>query len=316
MQLKTAFIIIPFLCWHVGVLSQSVQLKNYIAEITGIIKNNSLVAREIDWLKYEKDIAILSKNLNSVDSCKPVHDFIIKTLRKNGDKHSFFIYKSVVKDLNNKSSKAPQSQAQLLNAHIGYIKVPEMMSFNAQVNNAFRDTIQQLIRTLDTQNYVIGWIVDLRHNTGGNMWPMLAGLNPLIKDGVAGYWVSPIGRKDKWFSSGRGMMGTGEFYKIKKLSSPIAVLIDSFTASSGEMTAISFLSLPNVKTFGQPSAGYTTANSTYPLLNGNILQLATSYAADRKGKVYKDKIIPDVLTDTTNPTHDYTIEAAKKWLSR
>ena len=99
------------------------------------------------------------------------------------------------------------------------------------------------------------------------------------------------------------------------MSSPIAVLINSFTATSGEMTAISFLGLPNVKTFGQPSAGYTTANFTYTLSNGTVLQLATSYAADRKRKVYKGKIIPDFLIKENTITDDDVLEAAKKWIA-
>ncbi|OQP57184.1 hypothetical protein A3860_11515 [Niastella vici] len=302
------------LCWwHLGAFSQSAAVTKYITEITSIIKNNSIVARQIDWAKYEKDVTDLSMNITTIDSCKPVLNYIVKTLRTNGDKHSFFIDKPGVEKLNTGSVQPKPVHAQLFDEHTGYIKIPAFMSFNEQMNNAYRDTIQQLIKKLDLENDITAWIVDLRGNTGGNMWPMLAGLNALIKDGVAGYWVSSKKKKLKWYSYGRGMMGTGKFYKIKKLASPIAVLIDSFTASSGEMTAISFLGLPNVKTFGQPSAGYTTANFTFTLSNGTILQLATSYAADRKKKVYKDKIIPNVLVKDDTITADDTLEMAKKW---
>jgi carboxyl-terminal processing protease len=306
---------ILFSCWHIAVVAQSAQVTSYINEITGIIKNNSLVARQIDWARYDKEVSELSRNITDVDSCRPVLDYITNTLRENGDKHSFFIYKSGLEKLNNGAFQPKQPQARFYDLHTGYIQVPAIMSFNARVNNAYRDTIQQLIKKLDTENDITAWIVDLRGNTGGNMWPMLAGLNALIKDGVAGYWVSLKNKKTKWYSYGRGMMGTGKFYKVKKMSSPIAVLIDSFTASSGEMTAISFLGLPNVKTFGQPSAGYTTANYTYTLSNGSIFQLATSYAADRKRKVYKDKIIPDLLIKENTITADDVLEAAKKWIA-
>jgi len=33
---------------------------------------------------------------------------------------------------------------------------------------------------------LIGWIVDLRGNGGGNMWPMLAGVGPVLGEGVVG----------------------------------------------------------------------------------------------------------------------------------
>jgi len=92
-------------------------------------------------------------------------------------------------------------------------------------------------------------------------------------------------------------------------------LIDSKTASSGEMTAISFIGLPNVKVFGQPSAGYVTANATIHLSDGTQLNLATSNVADRTHKIYSDKIIPDVIVNIqTDSTIDETLGASKKWL--
>ena len=39
-----------------------------------------------------------------------------------------------------------------------------------------------------------GWVVDLRDNTGGNMWPMLAAIAALLPDGVLGYFVLRDGR--------------------------------------------------------------------------------------------------------------------------
>jgi len=314
--MKKYCIAILLCCLHIGAFTQSTEVKNYINEITSIIKSNSLVAGQINWTEYEKDVSELSKNINSIDSCKPVLNYIIKTLKKNGDKHSFFIPKVSVEKLTNNPPQPKYAEGQLLNAHTGYIKVPGIRSFNQQMNNAFRDTIQQLIKKLDTENEITAWVVDLRHNTGGNMWPMVAGLNALIKDGIAGYWVNAKNKKLKWYSYGQGFMGKGKFYKVKTMSAPIAVLIDSFTASSGEMTAISFIGLRNIKTFGQPSAGYTTANGTYRLSNGTILQLANSYAADRKKNIYKERIYPDVHIKENSKTADDTMAAALEWVTK
>ncbi|MGZ4012264.1 MAG: S41 family peptidase, partial [Flavisolibacter sp.] len=146
---------------------------------------------------------------------------------------------------------------------------------------------------------------------GGNMWPMIDGLNALIKDGIIGYFVFPKSKKKiPWISR-----NTANNYKLKNTNIRIAVLIDSLTASSGEMTAISFIGLSNVRVFGVPSAGYTTANKTYELSDGTLLLLAASYAADRTKKLYLGKILPDVtIEDNPNTTADETVEAAKKWL--
>jgi carboxyl-terminal processing protease len=314
--MKKNCIAILLCCLHMGVLAQSAEVTNYITEITTIIKNNSLVTAKIDWAEYEKEIAELSRNMNSIDSCKPVLRYIIKTLKQNGDHHSFFIEKAGVTKLTKGLYQPKVVEARLLNPNTGYIKVPPLRSFNDQLNRTFRDTIQQLIKKLDTENEITAWVVDLRGNTGGNMWPMVAGLNALIKDGIAGYWVRTNNKKDKWYSNGRSMIGTGKFYKIKRLSAPIAVLIDSSTASSGEMTAISFIGLRNVKTFGQPSAGYTTSNGTYRLSSGVILQLANAYAADRKKHIYKERIYPKVYIKENTKTADDTVEAALEWVTK
>ena len=95
-------LIVILLCWlHIGAFAQSAEVTKYITEITTIIKDNSIVTGQINWTEYEKDVSELSKNIYSIDSCKPVFSYIINTLKKNGDHHSFFIVKSGVEKLSN-----------------------------------------------------------------------------------------------------------------------------------------------------------------------------------------------------------------------
>ncbi len=55
----------------------------------------------------------------------------------------------------------------------------------------------RLIEGIDTLG-VCGWIVDLRDNPGGNMWPMVAGLGPILGEGVLGFFVDPDSVVDTW----------------------------------------------------------------------------------------------------------------------
>ena len=143
------------------------------------------------------------------------------------------------------------------------------------------------------------------------MWPMLAGLNALLEDGTTGYFL--YGKiKVPWLNDNKNV----NTYKIKNKKTKIAVLFDGNTGSSGEMTAVSFFGLPNVKSFGQKSAGYTTANNTYFLSNGGQLLLASAYIMDRNGKSYKDELTPDVIvSDLSNTKNDQVVSTAIKWLS-
>jgi len=47
---------------------------------------------------------------------------------------------------------------------------------------AFETGLQKIIGDLD-RSHPAGWIVDLRGNVGGNMWPMLAGIGPVLGEG-------------------------------------------------------------------------------------------------------------------------------------
>ena len=288
-----------------------------LAEVSAIIKKNSIYSASMDWSGMAKEIGSLHWTENDSINYSLVFRFFTVKLREAGDRHSHFYTKSVS---NYVKTYLPvlQPNAQYLDKGIGLIKVPYCSA--DQVNGRdFANKIRREIQRIDTSHKITGWVVDLRHNTGGNMWPMLAGLNALMDDGTVGYFIYPTSKKtERWISkNGRIALPVGKVdtYKIKDTKLKIAILIDSMTASSGEMTAISFIGLPNVKVFGQPSAGLTTGNSSFKLSDGTTLNLATVYVADRTKKSYLSVITPDVVVNT-NPaeTSDISLNTAKEWL--
>lgn len=286
-------------------------------EICKIIKKNSLFTDVLNW----KDIETENKSLvfmeDDFSNEQMIYDFYTKKLREIGDKHSFFISSKKISEISN-TAVVEHPQGEYLGNGIGWIKVPRLITFDENKDIQFADTIRSIIEKIDTDNTITGWIVDLRHNGGGNMWPMIAGLNALIDDATAGYFVQ--GKlKVPWSNNNGTIYGKPKpinTYKIKNNKVKIAVLFDANTGSSGEMTVVSFLGLPNVKTFGQKSAGYTTANSTFRLSNGGQLLLARTYIMDRTGKSYKGEITPDVtVPDLSNTKNDNVIKTAVEWLS-
>src|SRR5690242_20570326 len=127
MSMKTTLIAILFCCLQTGAFAQSAEVKSYITEITTLIKQHSLVAAQINWQEYEKGVSELSRNINSVDSCRAVQNYIISTLRKSGDKHSFFINRQGVQGLIDPSvNNLKYTEGRLLNANTAYIKIPSM----------------------------------------------------------------------------------------------------------------------------------------------------------------------------------------------
>ena len=160
------------------------------------------------------------------------------------------------------------------------------------------------------ERFCKGVVVDLRGNIGGDMGPMIAALSPLLPDGQMLFFnirgrLQPVILKEGRTSGGGSPMNV-ESFKVKDI--PIAVLQDSLTASSGEMTLIAFRGLANVKTFGSPTAGYCSCNTSFTLYDGAVMQLTTGVVQARTGEEFcEDPILPDVSTD--NP-----VDVAKSWI--
>jgi len=217
-------------------------------------------------------------------------------------------------------------------AAIGYVGVP---SFGESHLTAFADSIQNVIREQHAAG-ACGWIVDLRGNGGGNMWPMLAGLGPLVGEGKLGEFHSIRGVDGVWFheSGVTGIDPTNgedrvEIARVTEpygldAAPPVAVLFDRGTASSGEAVAIAFIARPDTRSFGAPSYGFTTANDGFRMPDGANLVLTVGVNADREGTPYPTALVPDERVEPwpegeipANPPpteEDPQLQAALEWL--
>jgi carboxyl-terminal processing protease len=194
---------------------------------------------------------------------------------------------------------------------------------------AYETELQRIVADLD-RSHPAGWVVDLRGNVGGNMWPMLAGIGPVLgegdhlgefftadghavwryRDGVASA-VSDDGKEDRYPPVARAP------YKLTA-APRVAVLIDSLTASSGEAVAIAFRGRPHARFFGEHTRGLSTANEVFALSDGAAIWLTVGIDADRTGRKYIDGFDPDqairgrdkILPDDRDPV----IQAALRWL--
>ena len=156
----------------------------------------------------------------------------------------------------------------------------------------------------------------MRNNTGGNMWPMVLGLHPLIGNDIPGYFKLANKKRLIEWSTVPPQYGISieAPYQVKDPKNKIAVLYSKRTVSSGEMTAICFIGKPNTRSFGTITGGYTTGNEINYLSEGNIFVLASTYVLDRNKKIYTGGITPDVLIDKQD--NDTVIEQAKAWIKQ
>jgi carboxyl-terminal processing protease len=222
----------------------------------------------------------------------------------------------------------PGAVSEVVDGRFGYVHVPQWSSGSASL----ADSLQTALRVLDSVD-VCGWIVDVRANGGGNMWPMLAGIGPLLGDTLVGAFGTG-GGADRWFYKD-GVSGVlhpdGKLEVVSRAAMPpvhlrdpraaVAVLIDSGTGSSGEVVALAFRGRPNTRSFGQPSAGYATENRGATLADGANMVVTVGYQVDRLGVAGGERIHPDEVLMDGAPSGwpfatDRVATAAAAWLSR
>lgn len=213
---------------------------------------------------------------------------------------------------------------------IGHIGIP---AFGAAHSTAFADSIQAFVREFAAAG-ACGWIVDVRGNGGGNMYPMLAGLAPLVGGDTVGWFHETGSEPMPWFvrEGEAGVIDQGERKPLASISAtpqrldgvpPVAVLFDRGTASSGEAVAISFVGRANARSFGAHTYGFTTSNQTFPMPDGATLVVTTGVEADRTGRLYPEGLEPDEAVSivpagepipAAPPTADPQVDAALAWL--
>lgn len=174
------------------------------------------------------------------------------------------------------------------------------------------------------------WVVDLRGNGGGNVFPMLAGMAALLGEGDMVQAHTKDGRRmsfrlQQGVASLQSLEGKTEAVcrapwplKAQARVRRLAVLIDRYTGSSGEMLAMALRPLPHSRFFGERSAGATTATDGFRLPDGANLVLAIAHNRDRLGQAYPRGVDVDeaapLQTELLPGLQDRGVQQALHWL--
>lgn len=294
----------------------SKETRKLITEIKKVINKQSLVKELIRLPDLNEELANLNYTGNHSEDKQKVFEVFTSALRKAGDLHSLFLSAQVLQAINRENAKATLPSGSYLGNHIGYLKIPSCITFDSQKDLQFANTLIEQIAALG-ENGADSWIIDLRDNLGGNRWPMLAGVTPIIGEGLVGYNYSQAKVKFIPLHITNGQINYSPLktqkYTVRNPYKKIAVLINHQTGSSGEMLAVALLGFPRTSSFGQQTAGYSTVNQTYNFSDGSQLFLATDYSADKNKKIYKDGIQPDFQLGKELAESEM-IAFVKKWL--
>ncbi len=277
--------------------------ERYGKDALATIGKNGIYSGSDEWKSTYEECLKMIENAESYEDTYPA---IKKALSVGGGKHSMLMTKSESQSTSDSYDEVLPTVS--LDGDIAIIKLPDFLG-TAEAGRKYAKVAEDFIH--ENRDKIKGVVLDLRGNTGGDMGPMATAVSSLLPDGELMYYHYrsydvPVTLKDGVISNA----GTGgkSLYPDEKLKVPVAILTDGMTASSGEALTLCFRGLENVKTFGAPTAGYTSVNMLYSLYDGAQMYLTVAFDKARTGEIFKETSIePDVATDSP-------LEAALEWL--
>ncbi|MET3980609.1 carboxyl-terminal processing protease [Mucilaginibacter sp. UYP25] len=295
LKLLACLLALPFLSVAQQPLTGADSARKLIDTALSYAKKNSIYRGNTDWNKLNDSVRAKSMGAKSIIEAMPA-------VFKKGTPHV--------------------ETAMLANGY-GYILIPGNNPTKQGETQIIAAQIQDSLSKLNPAK-LKGIIIDLRLNTGGNMWPMILGVGNLVSKGKLGTFIYPDASKNEsWLVKDTSIYSdTIKVCSIKAICKvnpkiKIAVLTSPYTASSGEATAITFKGQKNACIIGDTTAGYTTANESFSMYGVEFI-MAQAAEADRNGKIYYKNVPPDkevIAGDNfTDLSKDAKIIAALSWM--
>lgn len=301
-----------FLLFYTSSSSQNFKndtIRSFVDTSIGLIRSNAVDTSNIKLI--ESALYSKAQDLHSVSELAPLYTEVFEMLK---DHHGGLKYKGKTFGWN-KSSSSTNSYlkdklktekavvSQVIDKTIAYIRIPGNNDFAFKKVDSIANDITDHINKVNSGK-IRAWIIDLRINTGGNMYPILLGLKEFVaNDNIVfgGFRNSKGESSGQWeIKDGKMMIDGIELVRQVPLKVPmrkdipIVVLTSCYTASAGEMTAISLIGRKNTYVVGEPTADYTTAVQGFRINKDAGLNLSTDHVVDRNSKIYTSNIQPDV----------------------
>lgn len=277
-------------------------------------REHAYYAARVDWNAIEAEARALASGQGE----EVAIGFVLRSL---GDGHSFYRppQKAVTAGMAGaqRAAQSPIPSLSLLRSPVEGVPVIQINSWSGthQQNMAATAALRSdLVSALSVPG--CGVVLDFSGNTGGNMWPMLVGLSPLLTEGKLGAFKTARGTTTTIEKKAGAILVGGSSHLLTTATAQqpkyparlIAVAVGPRSSSSGEIVPIMFHGQENVRLFGQRTSGKSTANTTYPLPNGGTAMITTAVTLNRHGRVFDAHIEPDVSAELP-------VEQAAHWIS-
>ena len=295
--------------------------RSYVAQAIDSLHHYSLHQARLD-----KDSLLRAALEDLTDTSTRAHSHaILRELVRSIDRHSDLFSPGQVRgelEPLTKNTDLYPFQHRLLDGDIALIRVDGFMQGDSLSCGLFADSLQRAVLALH-ERAPIGWIVDLRANTGGNLYPMLAGLGPLLGCGDLGWNVDASGLKQAWWycrdddePEGSSHITLVSEPVVFNDTPPVVVLVGQHTGSAGEALALSFVGRSRTCSFGARTAGYASGNRMVFLRDSALLNVTCAWMMDRSGRTHPHGMIPDSLFEREEDAFRAAEEFLLTWRER
>lgn len=281
-------------------LSRAQTVEKAIVKALDIIRNNSLAVlcpalftKELDLDALARDSRVHAQE-ELARSSGPVEQVAVAVLKfmaarvKEIDGHTFFSPKTSTSTVQSSSSLTPQPLpcAEVSSDGIAVIELPFcILEDGTDYVAAGLKELAECVKKAPK-----AWVIDLRLNDGGNMWPMLDVVAPLLETTTPGAFL--FHRPSRSTIKKHWQVEAPRHLEVPR-GQPVIVWSSKITGSSGEMVSISFHGRPNTLFLGDRTAGVPTCNTDIPVGKFGSFFLTNGRCMDRNGELYFDPIQPD-----------------------
>lgn len=176
---------------------------------------------------------------------------------------------------------------------LAYLKVPDQGGDQTQ-----QDYYESGISAIKNHGKACAWVIDLRDNSGGNLYRLIAAPSPLLPNGKL---LALKEKKDQPVAISINNLGIN-FGKDRVIAfesragvysaSNITLIVNRNTKSAAEMMALIFKKL-HYRVYGEPTFGAIGYQTTIPLNKDIALQLVTGGALNESGQLQEGAVVPD-----------------------
>ena len=248
----------------------SVTVLRFIEEVFAHMRRESIRRDSVNWGRiHDRMIALARGSRTTADYYPALH---CRDRACSAHHYSNHLTPKQLKDTKvaGGTSENPEIVVQRLPNNVGYIEIGNYWGFDEEKANAYARAAHAKLKAVDSPE-ICRWVVDLRRNSGGNLWPMLAAIGPILGNGFAGRFITASDSREWGYERGaiwfgdewhRGVNVDPVSYGLYNEYPLVAVLTSEQTASAGEAAVVAFRGRPAARSFGRPTYGVSTLNST------------------------------------------------------